>query len=284
MSVKEKMTAIADTIRSHTGGTDKLFLDDMPNEIENACAAEYEKGFTAGQAGGGSGYEQGFADGKQAEYDRFWDVYQQNGNRTNYERAFAGVGWTKENFKPKYIIRPIGNMYMTFAYGNMGKIDESVVDTSKATSMSMAFYQCTNPLESYTNLTDITIDLSSLNTLSDTFNYNGALETLVLKNVPETCKFTGGFESCRNLTNLTITGTIGGDTVKLPHSTKLTKVSIESIVEHLSNTATGKSLTLSKKAVDAAFHDPEGEDVIGSASADWNSLMESKPNWTITLV
>jgi hypothetical protein len=27
--------------------------------------------------------------GKQAEYDAFWDVFQNNGNRTDYARAFA---------------------------------------------------------------------------------------------------------------------------------------------------------------------------------------------------
>lgn len=44
--------------------------------------------------------------GKQAEYDRFWDTCQDNGNRTNYDGAFMGIGWTEETFKPKYDIKP----------------------------------------------------------------------------------------------------------------------------------------------------------------------------------
>ena len=35
--------------------------------------------------------------GKQAEYNDFWDVYQQNGKRTNYNQAFGNLGWTNEN-------------------------------------------------------------------------------------------------------------------------------------------------------------------------------------------
>ena len=56
-------------------------------------------------------------------------------------------------------------------------------------------------------------------------------------------------------------------------STLLTKDSIESIVNHLSDTATGKTLTLSKTAVNAAFGD------------EWDSYVTAhKPSgWNITL-
>ena len=40
--------------------------------------------------------------GKQAEYDRFWDLYQDNGNRADYRYAFAGHGWNDDTFNPKY--------------------------------------------------------------------------------------------------------------------------------------------------------------------------------------
>ena len=53
--------------------------------------------------------------GQKAEYDRFWDVYQQNGNRTNYDNAFAGNGWTIETCKPKHNIK-VYSGYMMFRY------------------------------------------------------------------------------------------------------------------------------------------------------------------------
>ena len=42
--------------------------------------------------------------GKQAEYDAFWDVYQNYGNPTRYHYAFTGSKWNDTNFKPKYDI------------------------------------------------------------------------------------------------------------------------------------------------------------------------------------
>lgn len=63
---------------------------------------------------GSGGYEQGVEEGKQAEYDRFWDIFQENGNRTWYWGAFAGPGWTDETLKPKYTITISGTVGYTF--------------------------------------------------------------------------------------------------------------------------------------------------------------------------
>ena len=65
-TVNDKMTAIADAIRERTGETEPLTLDDMATDIPKV----YEKG-------------------KQAERDEFWDAYQENGKRTQYNFAFA---------------------------------------------------------------------------------------------------------------------------------------------------------------------------------------------------
>jgi hypothetical protein len=60
-----------------------------------------------------------FDAGKQAERSEFWDVYQDNGSRKNYERAFGNSGWTKENFFPKYSMENITNGYMMFHGSNI---------------------------------------------------------------------------------------------------------------------------------------------------------------------
>jgi hypothetical protein len=44
--------------------------------------------------------------GQKAEYDRFWDAYQEYGTKNRYNYAFAGWGWTDDVFKPKYNIAP----------------------------------------------------------------------------------------------------------------------------------------------------------------------------------
>lgn len=42
--------------------------------------------------------------GKQTEYERFWDSFQNYGKMVFYSNAFSGYGWTDETFKPKYPI------------------------------------------------------------------------------------------------------------------------------------------------------------------------------------
>lgn len=54
-----------------------------------------------------------------AYYDFFWDIKQDYGNLRNYINSFAGLGWTDENYDPKYMIvtGPYNNQTNTmFAY------------------------------------------------------------------------------------------------------------------------------------------------------------------------
>lgn len=69
-----------------------------------------DKNIVVTAEGGDDRYAEGVEDGKQAQYDAFWDAYQDSGNRTEYAYAFAGFGWTDETFKPKYDIRPISSV------------------------------------------------------------------------------------------------------------------------------------------------------------------------------
>lgn len=47
-------------------------------------------------------YEKGYKDGENNK--SFWNKYQDNGNRRNFDYAFAGEGWTDELYNPKYPI------------------------------------------------------------------------------------------------------------------------------------------------------------------------------------
>ena len=66
-----------------------------------------------------------------------------------------------------------------------------------------------------------------------------------------------------------------GDTISFSDATKLSKASMENTISHLSDTASGKTLTLSKTAVNNAFG--------SSTGTEWLALVASKPNWTISL-
>lgn len=68
--------------------------------------------------------------------DMFWDSYQQNGNRTNYDFAYSGEGWNDVTFNPRYDITPnsfyygFKNSKITDLRGIFAK-NNVVLDTSK---------------------------------------------------------------------------------------------------------------------------------------------------------
>ena len=83
--------------------------------------------------------------GAQSEYDAFWDEFQQNGELTFYGYAFAGYGWTKENFKPKYPIVTIAQPNRTNAMFNYSRITEIMIPLYfYDTTSNSTFASCTN--------------------------------------------------------------------------------------------------------------------------------------------
>lgn len=94
---QEKFKEIADAIRERTGTNDLIKPSDFASKIDDVYAAGQN-------ASGGGGYDEGFADGKKAEQDAFWDAYQDKGNRRNYTYAFYQQGWTDDTYHPIYPI------------------------------------------------------------------------------------------------------------------------------------------------------------------------------------
>lgn len=318
MSVNEKMTAIADTIRSFTGKPGKLGLDDMPGAINEAVAANgydagYSKGYEEGEeigyqngykdgydsgetAGWNDGYEvgntdgkaegkeegieEGIEEGKQAEYDRFWDAYLTKLYGLCY--IFSGSGWNNKTFNlPIGTVLSSANCYSKTASQMFlgawitdlkGICEERniTLDFSATTGFSQAFCDC--------KITAVpTIDTRSASNVGNMFwnaNELVTVEKLILKN--------DGSQSCTNtfngvpaLQNIVIEGKFG-KSVDVKTATKLTRASIESFVNSLSDTATGQTLTLSKTAVESAFG--------STTAAEWTALVATKSNWTISLV
>ena len=225
-------------------------------------------------------YNAGYEKGKKTEYDRFWDSYQQNGSRANYCYAFAGPCWTKETLKLKYPIKIVDTsttsrrcMYM-FTYLNTGgaqPIDMtevcSKIDFSEALSMQNLFANAVAK--------NITVDASKAIKCSGAFLTadGGNLNNIVLTVSNACTDFTHTFTYNITLTDLTITtGSKIAASIDL-HWSPLTKESIESVYAALSETATGKTVSFSKKAVNAAY-----------TTDEWNALVAQKSNWTFTLV
>ena len=209
--------------------------------------------------------------GKQAEYDRFWDAFQQDGNRTDYRQAFTGVGWTAEIFKPKYDMH-VTNGYMMFMNSQMS------VDLPYTLGVMLDFANCTNKttLQYTFNSTRFTrigvVDGRKAGQFFDTFGYSYYVYTIDKIICDENTTFTNNcFVSCNALANITFEGVIGS-TINFQWC-PLTKASITNIIEHLSSTATGQTCTFKKSAKEAAF-----------TADEWSALIANKTNWTFSLV
>lgn len=239
-------------------------------------------------------YNKGVTDGKQAEYDAFWDAYQLNGNRGVYEAAFAGQGWNDETFNPKYPIVVTGSSWNMFYSCNVKDGYEILknMDFSKCTLLGSTFAQC--------HMKHLgTIDCRNVKSVSNLFYHARNLQTIdkIIVNADNT--FSSLFDNTLSLKNVAFDGEIGNNLVMAgtysgqKWGDKLTRVSIESIMNHLSDNSGGnsvKTLTLSKTAVDREFEGISAADfttiVPGSSSLDWFDLDISArmKNWTITLV
>jgi hypothetical protein len=214
--------------------------------------------------------------GKRAEYDAFWDAFQENGSKTKYTAAFAGTGWNAECLKPKYKVVPEAGVYGTlrmFAFCNVfgdpidfreikDKFDFSNIDSAGG-------------MFSDAKINHITIDLSNAGKLDDTFSspyrYSGCNYLHITLSDKNTFSNTFAYNSA--LTDIEIDGVIAANGFNVQWSWKMTKASIISIINALSATTSGLSVTLSATAVNNAF-----------TTDEWNTLIATKPNWTISLV
>ena len=86
--------------------------------------------------------------------------------------------------------------------------------------------------------------------------------------------FSGTFSGCSMLKTVIFKSEISQDLLDLSKSVLLDKESFESVINQLSSTASGLTVTLSLTAVNNAF---EG----GKDGTDWQTLIATKPNWTI---
>ena len=222
--------------------------------------------------------------GMQTEYDRFWDNYQQNGAEISYNYAFAYTRWNDNNFKPKYNIVPTTANYM-FQNSEIKQLksilqaQNVILDTSKCTSLQSMFMS--SKIEHIP-----AISCASSSTLSNVFsycNYVKTIEKFILKE-DGTNTFTNTFVGCSELEHIIFEGVIGSNGLNLQWSTKLSKDSITSLINALSSTKSGLTITLSKTAVNNAFGiDVDDESTWGEGTEYYN-LRHSKDNWTFSYV
>lgn len=216
---------IANTIRKKTGEATTYKPEEMPTGVDEVYDA-----------------------GKQAEYDRFWDTFQQNGKRGRYEMAFSGEGWTEETFRPKYdiVLSAQYNASMFRSASKLTGLYEATIgrglkfDTSKATALGQMFTYC----ERLTRIPPI--DYSG--GIDTTSMYQGCTSLVTIDKFTireDTNFYNNTFMNCYELQNLIIEGTIGTNGFNVSWSTKLTHDSLMSIINALQDkTSVGGTWTV----------------------------------------
>lgn len=219
-----------------------------------------------------------------------WDGIQNGGERVDYARAF-GKYWNAENFKPKYDMVPTTAPQMFDRFGGESISDAPPVDlagileqagvkldTSKVPNFANFFYY-----SSIGHSPEISV-IGSTNALIGLFALCSKLtkiDKLILK-ADGTNVFNNTFQKTIVLTDIVIEGVIGNN-IDFAHS-PLSKASIESVLNALSDASTGKTATFSKYAVDTAFETSTDLND-GSSSAEWLKLtQEDHSNWSFSLV
>ena len=192
-----------------------------------------------------------FEAGKKAEYDKFWDNYQNYGNRTRYTYGFNT--WEEKCFYPKYDIKPTGRAYAMFELCTVTDFKQRLIDCgvildlSKASDIAYLFQDC-HKISSLP-----TIDTTSALTLNYVFSKCFALveiDKVVLKdNGKQT--FNNTFANCEALQNLTIEGVIGTE-MDIHWSTKLSRNSILSILQACKISVSSITITLPIQCIDGA--------------------------------
>ena len=197
-----------------------------------------------------------FDAGKQAERADFWKEYY---TTASWAYAFYGLMWNDKNYNPPETIKPASGTSAVAMYQTSTITDTKVpLDLSGTSSINYIFY-----------------DAKKLKTIQDiTFPTSGTASS--------------AFAKCSALENITVSGSTQ-ISLAFNSCTNLNKKSIESIINALSTTTEGLTVTLSEISIDNAFETVKGA-ADGSTSAEWialagNEITEGiRPNWNISLV
>ena len=190
-----------------------------------------------------TGEAEGEGRGQAIGRDNWWIEYQRSCESNGYQFAFSRACWTDNIYTPVIKIVAKADLNHNEMFRNSTVKDVRVAVEFRQSGATYIFSTPT-------------------------------LERIPLLEVDEKVTFTNWFANCTSLTEITMSGAIGND-IDFRYSL-LNKSSIQSIVNCLSSTASGKTLTLNESAVIDAF---------GSLSSqEWLNLINTKSNWKISTI
>ena len=160
-------------------------------------------------------YHQSF--GQKNTQDVFWDMFQQNGERNDYQRAFAY--WSDDFYAPKYSI---------------------VCGDGNTNSCSQMFLNAT--------ITDTKVPISIIGArFENTFQECKNLTTIPLLKLEGVTRITTPFYHCYELVDIVFDGAIPLS-IAFNHCTKLSDATVQSIVDRLADLTDKTSQTLTVHA------------------------------------
>ena len=197
-----------------------------------------------------------FYAGKKAEYNAFWDVRQNAGKAADYESAF--YNYPDELYNPKY----------DFVFGVSAY---SANNTFRGAKITDLIKNC-----------DFTVLNDAVGLMYTFYNAKTLVNARTIK-VKASNKYTNPFYGCSGLEEVRFEGVIGQSGLAL-NCPKLSKESIVSVIEHLDNTTSELSVTLSKTAVNNAFGIDVDDVSTYPEGSEYYTLRQSKSNWSIKYV
>lgn len=186
-----------------------------------------------------SQYNHGLEEGRQAQYDEFWDALQNYGKRADYAYAFA-TGWNDKTFTPKYDIIPTG-CTNTFYYSDIGNLEGIlnnrgvVLDTSKVINITYGFGYSTIthiPVVNLSKATNTTYLFANFGNTSTLFSRNRLVSIRKIISSETTVFAKNTFSGTYHLEHCIFEGTIASS-INLQWSSKLDLESGISLLECL---------------------------------------------------
>lgn len=222
-----------------------------------------------------------FEAGKKSEYDAFWDAVFADPSSI---AKFAGSAWNEYTFKPNRDVNISGTATYAF-YQNGCNVD--LVKWFEELGFSISFDNIVVATGLFMESLFTRLPVVNLkNAVYGNAVFQGTTHLVTIDkvvfssdgNVPAS----DSFDRCQSLQNIIIDGTINQNGFNFSWS-PLSKASLTSIVNALSSTTTGLTVTLRLAAVNTAFETTAGA-ADGSTSEEWTALIATKPNWTINLI
>lgn len=215
--------------------------------------------------------------GEKAEWDKFWDTYQDYGKRTRYGYAFSGIGWAKNGLlPPKYhmtLSHGTASNYCIFTDFNNGA--DSKYDMSEICAMM----DCSNAIRLTSMYADakvenITVDMGNCSNAQNMFscaNGGGGIDKVFLKVTEKLTSATNMFLYCTHLETLRFTeDSVIAVSLSFAQSSLLSNESVDSIVNALKDLTGATARTLTVHA-----------DVYNKMVANGKDVLVTAKNWTL---